>query len=104
MPLPEWLAKAVDGAKFTSLQQKALDENPIISRVFKTVIIDKNSTVNQRIQGMMNINGVEGKAGIDYAAIAKSQSKENLDKSANYYMAVKQAIAEKNKRVLGIFI
>lgn len=98
----EWLAKAVDGAKFTTLQQKALDENPIISRVFKKVIIDKNSTVNQRIQGMMNINGVEGKAGIDYAAIAKSQSKENLNKSANYYMAVKQAIAEINKRDLGI--
>ena len=97
----EWLAKAVDGAKFTSLQQKALDENPIISRVFKKVIIDKNSTVNQRIQGMMNINGVEGQSGIDYAAIAKSQSKENLNKSANYYMAVKQAIAEKNKRDLG---
>ena len=52
----EWLAKAVDGAKFTTLQQKALDENPVISRVFKKVIIDKNSTVNQRIQGMMNIN------------------------------------------------
>lgn len=98
----EWLAKAVDGGKFTSLQQKALDENPIISRVFKKVIIDKNSTVNQRIQGMMNINGVEGQAGIDYSAIAKSQSKENLNKSANYYMAVKQAIAEKNKRDLGI--
>lgn len=98
----EWLAKAVDGAKFTTLQQKALDENPVISRVFKKVIIDKNSTVNQRIQGMMNINGVEGQAGIDYSAIAKSQSKENLNKSANYYMAVKQAIAEKNKRDLGI--
>ena len=90
----KWLAKAVNGQNFTSLQRKALDNNPIISRVFKKVIIDSNSTVNQRIKGMMDVRGEEGSVGIDYAAIAKAQKNNNLSKSATESLAINQSIQD----------
>ena len=80
--ISEWLGKAVDGDTFTALQRKALDNNPIIQRVFKKVIVDQNSTVNQRLNALMDVYGKEGHAGVDYSAIAKSQSKEALSASA----------------------
>lgn len=49
--ISKWLGKAVDGGYFTKRQIAALENNEIISSVFKDVIIDQNSTVNQRIQG-----------------------------------------------------
>ena len=89
--IAEWLGKAVDGEHFTALQRKALDNNPIISRVFKKVVIDQNSTVNQRLNAIMNLEGVEGHAGVDYSAIAKSQSNEGLSKSATFHQFVEGA-------------
>ena len=47
--IAEWLNKAVNGGAFTKKQIAALDENEVISEVFKEVIIDQNSTVNQRL-------------------------------------------------------
>ena len=49
--IAKWLNKAVDGGYFNKSQIKALEENEVISQVMKEVIIDQNSTVNQRIQG-----------------------------------------------------
>ena len=69
--ITKWLSKAVSGGYFTKLQQKMLDENPIISKVFKDVIIDSNSTVNQRLQWAENTYGDGRTVGFDYAALAE---------------------------------
>jgi len=92
--ISEWLGKAVEGENFTALQRKALDNNPIIQRVFKKVIIDQNSTVNQRLNALNNIYGKDGHAGIDYSAIAKSQSKEALSASATVQQIMRNAETE----------
>lgn len=76
--ISKWLSKAVDGGYFTKLQQKALENNPIISKVFKEVIVDSNSTVNQRLQGVMNYQGIEGNAGVDLEALARETSPESI--------------------------
>ena len=101
--ISKWLAKAVDGENFTALQRKALDNNPIIEKVFKNVVLDQNSTVNQRIQALMDIYGKSGKAGVDLDALEKSQSKEALSTSATVHMAVEgmQKDAIKGKYNLG---
>ena len=52
--IAKWLNKAVEGGNFTKAQIKAL-ENPDISQTFKDVIINQNSTVNQRMQGYTDI-------------------------------------------------
>ena len=46
------LAQVVAGAELTEAQQAMLDSNPILSDVFREVIIDQNSTVNQRMKGL----------------------------------------------------
>ena len=97
--IAEYLGKAVDGENLTAMQRKALDSNPVLQRVFKKVIIDQNSTVNQRLNALMDVYGKEGHAGVDYSAIAKSQSKEAISDSINIrnFMesANKQAIKDK---------
>ena len=100
--ISKWLAVAVDGGKFSKTQQMALEENPIISRVFKQVILDKNSTVNQRAQGLMDIYGTEGQAGIDYASLYKSQTNDALSVKATVDIALKQVAEARAKRELGI--
>lgn len=49
--ISKWLGKAVDGGYFTKGQIAALESNEVISSVFQDVIINQNSTVNQRVQG-----------------------------------------------------
>ena len=53
--ISEWLASAVDGHTFNKKQIAALESNDVVSEVFRDVIIDQNSTVNQRIQGYSDI-------------------------------------------------
>ena len=100
--ISKWLAKAVDGGNLTSLQQKALEENDVISSVFKEVVLDRNSTVNQRLQGMMNYRGIDGTSGIDFEAIEEGSTRENLSKQATSHMAMKNASEEAVARMLGI--
>lgn len=49
--ISKWLGKAVDGGYFSKRQIAALESNDVISEVFQDVIINQNSTVNQRIHG-----------------------------------------------------
>lgn len=100
--ISKWLAKAVEGGNLTRLQQKALEENDVISSVFKEVVLDRNSTVNQRLQGMMNYRGIDGTSGIDFEAIEEGTTKENLSKQATSHMAMKKASEEAVARMLGI--
>lgn len=81
--IAKWLGKAVDGGKLNKAQQMALEDNPIISQVFREVIVDKNSTVNQRLQGMMELNGIEGQVGVDLTAIEESTTKEAISENIN---------------------
>lgn len=45
------LANVVAGVELTEQQQKALESNPVIAQTINDVIINPNSTVNQRIKG-----------------------------------------------------
>ena len=46
----KWLNEVVEGAELTDEQALILDSNEIVSKVFHDVIINENSTVNQRIK------------------------------------------------------
>ena len=92
-----YLAKAVDGEYFSETQRRVLENNPVVSRVFKKVVLDQNSTVNQRLNALMEVYGREGHAGLDYSAIAESQSKEALSKSATIQQLVKEMQNENDK-------
>lgn len=47
--IADWLAAAVEGEYFSDSQISALENNDIISDVFRDVIVNQNSTVNQRM-------------------------------------------------------
>ena len=53
--IAKWLNKTVGGETLTKAQQMALEYNEDIGEVIRDVIINKNSTVNQRLQGYKNI-------------------------------------------------
>ena len=48
--IAKWLNKAVEGRVLTKSQQAALENNPVISEVYRNVILNPQSTVNQRTQ------------------------------------------------------
>lgn len=52
----EWLAKAVEGQPLTKKQQIALENNPIITKVFADIVLDETSIVNQRTADVGRIN------------------------------------------------
>lgn len=70
----KWLAKAVNGETFTTAQRKALECNDVIADVFRTEIIDANSTVNQRIMAYAKMKATAKKASVN----AKNQNAENV--------------------------
>lgn len=84
--ISEWLGKAVSGENFTKAQRKVLENNPIVSRVYKKVIVDANSTVNQRLSNYEKSFGKDVQYGLDFKALAKASSAENISNSvtANY--------------------
>ena len=93
--ISKWLAKAVDGATLTKTQQKALEENEVISKVFGDVIINRNSTVNQRRAGLMEMGLMNGGyVGVDTEALAQSQTPENITKNIAYRIAQERAIEQ----------
>ena len=97
--ISKWLAKAVDGATLTKAQQKALEENEVISKVFGDVIINRNSTVNQRRAGLMEMGVMEsGYAGVDTEALAQSQTPENITMKIALNVAMERALAEGDKQ------
>ena len=53
--IAKWMNKAVEGGTLSKRQQMALEYNEDIGEVFKDVIINKNSTVNQRLLGYNDI-------------------------------------------------
>ena len=101
--ISKWLGKAVDGGNLNKNQQKALDDNPIISDVFRDVIVDKNSTVNQRLQGMMDLYGKEGSAGVDLTAVKESvPTNEQLSQKINATTFLKQMAEESVRQQYGL--
>ncbi len=49
--IAKWLYKAVEGEYFTDKQIAMLENNNLISDTFRDVVVNQNSTVNQRLQG-----------------------------------------------------
>lgn len=101
--ISKWLAKAVDGGNLTKGQQMALEDNPVISKVFKEVIIDKNSIVNQRLQGLMDLYSKEGSAGVDLTAIKENTpTKELLSANINDNNELKKAAEDAVRQKFGL--
>lgn len=82
-----WLSDAVNGEEFTSKQQRILENNPIVSSVFKQVIIDSNSTVNQRLSSLaMSVSGSTNQYGVDLSKLSEVGNRESVSKSVNSSM------------------
>ncbi|MBQ9860950.1 MAG: hypothetical protein IJO75_01690 [Clostridia bacterium] len=54
--IAKWLNKAVEGGYFTKSQVRAIEENELIAQTMRDVIINPNSTVNQRVQGYQDLH------------------------------------------------
>lgn len=97
--IAKWLDAAVQGENFSPLQRLAL-KNPDISQTFKDVVINQNSTVNQRQQAyndvLMNI-AKEKTALKDNAATQKAKAKANKAKTKADKKAKKTEVTEENK-------
>ena len=85
--IAKWLNNAVMGENFNPLQRLAL-KNPDISQTFKDVIINQNSTVNQRMQGYTDI--------LQNIATEKANQKANNVKVKADKKADKTKTAEEN--------
>ena len=72
--IAKWLNKAVEGGYFTKSQIKALDTNEDITKTFKDVIINQNSTVNQRMQ---SYNDILQNVANEVTAQAQAKAKTN---------------------------
>ena len=77
--IAKWLNNAVMGQTFTPLQRLAL-KNPDISQTFKDVIVNQNSTVNQRMQSYTDI--LQGIA-TEKENAKVNKAKANAEKKAN---------------------
>ena len=92
--IAKWLNKAVEGGYFTKKQQLILENNDIVSKVFNEVIIDKNSTVNQRLQTLNDIKGGKEVYGVDMASLPTEETvKANVkarDEAINYFNYVRR--------------
>ena len=97
--IAKWLDAAVQGENFSPLQRLAL-KNPDISQTFKDVVINQNSTVNQRQQAyndvLMNI-AKEKTALKDNAATQKAKAKADKAKTKADKKAKKTEVTEENK-------
>jgi hypothetical protein len=77
--IAEWLNASVQGEVFNPLQRLAL-KNPDIAQTFKDVIINQNSTVNQRMQSYTDIlQNIANEKEI----IKANKSKAKAEKKAN---------------------
>lgn len=81
--IADWLSRAVEGEEFNRAQSAALENNPIISDVFRDVIIDRNSSVNQRYNNLAEMRGMEADSGVDLWELSREASNSNLSRSAN---------------------
>lgn len=70
----EWLAKAVEGQPLTRKQQIALENNPIITKVFADIVLDETSIVNQRMADIGRIK--------DTRVEKKSEKTETVNEDA----------------------
>ena len=78
--IAKWMNKAVEGGVLSKRQQAALENNEVISSVFKDVVINQNSTVNQRLQGYKDvINTTKYNEAVEESRKfkAKEQKKDN---------------------------
>ena len=68
--IADWLGAVVSGAKLTKSQISALEKNEVIADTFRDVIINKNSTANQRMQGLYEAGGFDVSSGIDVNSVS----------------------------------
>ena len=68
--IADWLGAVVSGAKLTKNQIAALEKNEVIADTFRDVIINRNSTVNQRMRGLYEAGGFNASSGINVNAVS----------------------------------
>ena len=97
--ITKWLSKAVDGETFSKAQQIALEENPIISKVFAQ-FIDSNSTINQRKQGLTDIYVADAISKLQNATVEKTLgaiANEIIAKEKNATKSVEESVSTEIK-------
>ena len=72
----KWLNEVVEGATITDEQALILNSNEIVSKTFNDVIINQNSTVNQRSKAYSQTADIINKGVIDKKASNGSQTAE----------------------------
>ena len=82
--IAKWMNKAVEGGNLTRLQAKALESNEYIAAAFRDVIVNPNSTVNQRIQGRNSIlqEVAQYRTNVEAGKVAKTTDKAD-EKTGN---------------------
>ena len=92
--IAKWLNKAVEGGYFTMSQRSALEDNEIIGKVFRDVVLNKDSSVNQRVQGYQDVlQGIENGSSSESLATfdnsaASDVATENIENVAKQYEAM----------------
>lgn len=71
--ISKWLARTVDGVKLNRAQKHVLEENEVVSEVFRDVIINKNSTINQRRQNFFETAKLKGYTGTDIEQVTRTE-------------------------------
>ena len=86
------LAAVVEGYTLTEEQISALNADPAVAKTLVDVIINPNSTVNQRMQGYAEAINMVKSGGATNAETAQNQTNQNSSKNASI-----EAVTEENK-------
>lgn len=103
--IAEWLGASVLGYKFNRSQRKALENNKAIQEAYREVIVNQNSTVNQRLSKLAKAStGANIKYGVDADYLDSEQykqdSKNYTEKNAEYLIARDMSKANQYREVL----
>ena len=97
--ISQWLALATQGYKLNKKQINILEKNRIVSGVFRDVVVNQNTTVNQRNNAMRSILGEEE---FFNPELNDNAIKESVSNTSEALIGLKQYALEKSMRDMGI--
>lgn len=97
--ISQWLALATQGYELNKKQINILEKNRIVSGVFRDVVVNQNTTVNQRNNAMRSILGEEE---FFNPELNDNAIKESVSNTSEALIGLKQYALEKSMRDMGI--
>lgn len=97
--ISQWLALATQGYELNKKQINILEKNRIVSGVFRDVVVNQNTTVNQRNNAMRSILGEEEFLNPE---LNDNAIKESVSNTSEALIGLKQYALEKSMRDIGI--